>query len=45
MRRGCLIRSVGVLAPCLLCSVLGFFVGLPRLRDAVGDEFEHGVST
>jgi hypothetical protein len=43
--RGCLL-SVGVLALlALLCCVVGWFVGLPRLQDSIADGIGDGLST
>jgi hypothetical protein len=45
MRRACLIIVVMLLGVCVLCVGLGWFVGLPRFREAVGDGFEDAMST
>ena len=45
MRRGCLISLVVLLGLCILCAGGGYFVGLPQLRNAVGEGFEDAMST
>lgn len=45
MRRGCLISLVVLLGLCVLCTGGAYFVGLPQLRDAVGEGFEDAMST
>jgi hypothetical protein len=45
MRRGCLLSVVIILGLCVVACGVGYFFGLPRLQDAVADEFEHAVST
>lgn len=43
--RGCLL-SIGVLALlALLCCVVGWFVGLPRLQDSIADSMSDALST
>ncbi len=43
--RGCLL-SIGVLALlALLCCVVGWFVGLPRIQDSIADGISEGLST
>lgn len=43
--RGCLL-SIGVLAVlALLCCVVGWFVGLPRLQDSIADDISEELST
>lgn len=37
MRRGLMIGCLGLLGLCVICSGLGFFVGLPRIRDGLED--------
>ncbi len=37
MRRGLMIGCLGLLGLCIVCSGLGFFVGLPRFRDQLED--------
>lgn len=44
-RRGCLIFSASVLGLCLIACVVGWFVGVPRFRDAIQDDVEGAVST
>ena len=44
-RRGCLIGTGGFFGLLLLCCVAGYFVGVPRFRDAVGDGIAGSVST
>ena len=43
--RGCLL-SIGVLALlALLCCVVGWFFGLPRIQDSIADGISEGLST
>ncbi len=43
--RGCLL-SIGVLALlALLCCVIGWFVGVPRIQDSIADGISEGLST
>ncbi len=43
--RGCLL-SIGVLALlALLCCVVGWFVGIPRIQDSIADGISEGLST
>lgn len=44
MRRGCLL-GVGALLLCLGVGALGWFVGLPAVRDGVREGIEEGVAT
>ena len=44
-RRGCLISLAVFAGLLLLCCVVGYFVGIPRLRDSVSDELSKGIST
>lgn len=44
-RRGCLIAVGGMLGLLLLCCVVGWFVGIPRLRDSVSDGISEELST
>lgn len=44
-RRGCLIGLGGSFGLLLLCCVVGYFVGIPRFRDSVGDGISEAVST
>jgi hypothetical protein len=44
-RRGCLIAVSSLLGLCLIACVLGWFVGIPRLRDAIKDDVEGAVGT
>ena len=37
MRRGLMIGCFGLLGLCVVCGILGFFVGLPRVRDELKD--------
>ncbi len=44
-RRGCLIGAGGLFGLLLLCCVAGYFVGIPRFRDSIGDGIAGSVST
>lgn len=44
-RRGCLISFGALAGLSLLCCVLVWFVGLPRLQDSVADGISDGLST
>ncbi|MDQ3655028.1 MAG: hypothetical protein M3457_08110 [Chloroflexota bacterium] len=44
-RRGCLLAVGSVLGLLLLCCVIGWFVGIPRLRDTVSDGISEELST
>lgn len=44
-RRGCLIAVGSVMGLLLLCCVVGWFVGLPRLRDTVSEGISEELST
>lgn len=45
MKKGCLIGTVGLLALCLVGCGLGFFVGLPRIRENAREELRDAIST
>ena len=45
MRRGCMFGCLGILGLCVLAGVLGYFVGLPRFREAVGGEVADAMCT
>lgn len=44
-RRGCLIAVGSILGLVLLCCVVGWFVGIPRLRDSVSEGVSEELST
>ncbi len=44
-RRGCLIVVGSALGLLILCCVLGWFVGIPRIQDGVSDEISGVLST
>lgn len=44
-RRGCLIGAGGLFGLLLLCCVVGYFVGIPRFRDSIGEGISESVST
>jgi len=44
-RRGCLIAVGGFFGLILLCCVVGYFIGIPRFRDSVGDGISEAIST
>jgi len=44
-RRGCLIAVGSLAGLLLLCCVVGWFVGIPRLRDSVSEEVSEELST
>jgi len=44
-RRGCLIGCGGFLGLLLLACIVGYFVGIPRFRDSVGDGISESIST
>jgi hypothetical protein len=44
-RRGCLISFGALAGLSLLCCVLLWFVGLPRLQDSIADGISNGLST
>lgn len=45
MKKGCLIGASVVMVLCLVACGLGYFVGLPRLRDSVRDGVRDAIST
>lgn len=45
MRRGCLTGCLGMLVVCVIVSLLGWFVVIPRVSDAVSDSVANGIST
>src|SRR5215218_1507993 len=45
MRRGCCLGVVGLLVLCLIACGVGYFVGIPRVRDSAKDGMEHAIST
>jgi hypothetical protein len=45
MGRGCLFGVVGLLGLCGIACVLGYFVGLPRVRENVREPLEEAVGT
>lgn len=44
-RRGCLIAAGSMMGLLLLCCVVGWFVGIPRLRDSVETDLSNSIST
>ncbi|MBA2469566.1 MAG: hypothetical protein H0V37_09195 [Chloroflexia bacterium] len=44
-RRGCLIAVGGMFGLLVLCCVVGWFVGIPRLRDSVSEGITDELST
>ena len=45
MRRGCMIFVLGALGLCVVGGVLGWLVGVPRLRDGLQDGVRDGIAT
>jgi hypothetical protein len=45
MKRGCMIGVIGLLALCLVGCGLGFFVGIPRIRNDAQDGVRDALST
>src|SRR5215213_8160446 len=45
MRKGCLFGVIGLLGLCVIGCGLGYFVGLPRVRDGLRDPFEEVIGT
>jgi hypothetical protein len=45
MRKGCLFGVIGLLGLCVIGCGLGYFVGLPRLREGIRDPFEEVIGT
>jgi hypothetical protein len=44
-RRGCLYGCGGLLILCVVALGLGYFIGLPRVQDAIADDIGDGIST
>src|SRR5215213_4998675 len=45
MRRGCFLSVIALLGLCLIACALGYFVGIPRVRDNARGEMEDAIST
>jgi len=45
MRRGCFLTVVILLVLCLVACGLGYFVGIPRVRDSAREGMEDAIST
>jgi hypothetical protein len=45
MRRGCLFGCGGLLILCIVALGLGYFVGIPRVQDAIADDIGTGIAT
>jgi hypothetical protein len=45
MRRGCLFGVVGILGLCIIACILGYTVGLPRLRENAREPLEEAIGT
>ena len=45
MRRGCMIFALGALGLCVVGGILGWLVGVPRLRDNLRDGVRDGIAT
>jgi hypothetical protein len=45
VRKGCLYGVIGVLGLCVVACALGYFVGLPRIRESAREPIEEVVGT
>jgi hypothetical protein len=44
-RRGCLFGCGGLLILCVVALGLGYFIGLPKVQDAIANDFQDGIAT